>query len=152
MFGSNSSFERKNIKKGDVLLREGDKLSALYILESGKVLNFAINNGRVVPLYLVSDTGLVAEDCVLTPDRTCHYNSICLEDSRLIVIPRREVLQFVNESSDWMKDLIFNISKKSVNTSKLITEHQIKDDALFGGGSFSAEHEKFILSSLESSK
>ena len=148
MFGNDSSFERKTFKKGDILLREGDKLSALYILVSGQVLNFSIKNNRVIPLFLNSDTGVVGEDCVLTPDRICHYNAICMLDSVIIVIPRREVVQFVNESSTWIKDLIFNISKKTINTSQLIIEHQIKDDALYGDNTFSGEDEKFILQSF----
>lgn len=151
MFGNNSSFERKKYLKGDILFKEGDKISALYVLASGKILNFSHKNGRIIPLYLSEGSGVVAEDCVLTQERVCHYNSICLEDSIIIVIPRREVVQYVNESSEWIKDLIFNISKKSINTKKLITDHQIRSDQLNGGVEFSAEEEKFVLESLDSS-
>lgn len=152
MFGNDSSFERKSFAKGEILLKEGDKLSSLYILVSGRVLNFSVKSGRVVPLYLSRDTGVIGEDCALTQDRICHYNSIAMNDSSVIVIPRREVVTYINEGSDWIKDLIFNISAKSINTSKLIIDHQIKDDELFGGDSFSPEDEKFILESLKSSK
>lgn len=152
MFGSNSSFERKTFAKGEILLREREKLSSLYILVSGRVLNFSVKSGRVVPLYLSRDTGVIGEDCALTQDRVCHYNSIAMTNSNVIVIPRREIVTFINEGSDWIKDLIFNISAKSINTSKVIIDHQIKDDELFGGDSFSPEDEKFILDSFKSLK
>ena len=68
-----------------------------------------------------------------------------MNDSTVIVIPRREVVTYINESSVWIIELIFN-------TSKLIIENQIKDDELFGGDSFTAVEEKFILEGLKLSK
>lgn len=148
MFGENSSFERKSFERGELILKEGDNISNLYILSSGKVLNFSIKNGRVVPLHLAEDSGVVGEDCVLSKERISQYSAICLSNVQAISIPRQNVLQYINESSKWIKDLIFNISSRSVNTTKVIVDHQIKDDSLFGGESLNAGDEKLILEKM----
>ena len=150
MFGDNTSFKRKSLSRGELIVKEGNKLTDLFILTKGKVLNFSVKNGRVIPLYLNEDSGTIGEDCVLGQEKVSQYSSICLDDVQVIVVPRNELYQYINERSKWIKDLVFNISSKSVKTSKVIVEHQIKDEKLFGNSNFNAEDEKFILGRLNS--
>lgn len=148
MFGSNTKFETRVLDKGEIFIQEGKNLSNIYILTSGRVLNFSVNKGRVIPLYMSIESGVIGEDCVLGNQKVCSYNSIAMENSRVLVIPKKNVTKVLNDSSDWIRKVILNISERAANTSNLIIEHQIKSDALHGDRPFENQDEKFILGQL----
>lgn len=152
MFGNDTKFETRSISRGDILAREGEALGAIFILTSGRILNFSINNGRVIPLHMSTDSGVIGEDCILGQHKVCSYSSIAMSDSKVLVIPKESISRVIYDSSDWIKNLISNISERSINTSKIIVEHKIKADALNGDQPFENEDEKFILSQLSKTK
>ena len=57
-------------------------------------------------------------------------------------------MKFINASSDWVKNILFDISDKVAKTTEIIAEHRIIDDRFNGGKLFSDEEEVMIRKSL----
>lgn len=148
MFGSEDDYKSTTYERGDVLFKAGESVRTLYLLRSGTVKLVSLHNDRVIPIYTISDRGIIGEECVFTKETICNYSAIVCEKSSLIEIPRRELIAYINSSSDWMKKIIFDMAEKATKTASLIVEHRIMDDRLNGGEPFSDEEEVLIKASL----
>ena len=107
MFGNEDDYKAVVYERGDVLFKAGESVRTLYLLRSGIVKLVSIHNDRVVPIYTISSRGIIGEDCIFKKETICSYSAIVCEKSSLIEIPRRELIAYINSSSDWMKKIIF---------------------------------------------
>lgn len=149
MFGNvESKYEEKTFARGDVLFREGDKVKSLYLLKSGSAILVSNNNDRFVPLYYLDDRGLIGEDCVFKKDSTANYSVVFLNATKVVEIPKSDIMSYINDSADWIKTILTDMADKCSKTSSLIVEHKIIDEKLSGNKSFGDEMEATIRKAL----
>jgi len=152
MFGKESEYKTIQVSQGDVLLREGAVVSSLYIVKSGEIACVTLNHDRVVPVYTVSEAGVIGEDGVFSDNRPSTYSAVALTNATVVEISKQDIMKFINASSDWVKNILFDISEKVAKTTEIISEHRIIDDRFNGGKSFTNEEEVMIKKSLSPSK
>ena len=148
MFANEDDFKTVVYEKGEILFKEGESVRTLFLLRSGTVKLISVKNDRIVPLYTISERGVIGEDCIFKKDTTCNYSAVVSERASVVEIPRRDLIAFINSSSDWMKNIIFDMADKSEKTAALIVEHRILDDRLNGNSPFSDEEEVLFKTSL----
>lgn len=140
------NFKEVTLDEGEILFKKDTKCDYCYIVRTGHIACFSLSSDkRVVPIFSVKDSGLVGEDCIFSEEPTHQYNAIALCKSILIKIPRKDVMLYLNEAGDWMKNILFDLSDKVSNTSEVVIEHKIVDERLNGGELFSDEEQKILL-------
>ena len=150
MFGKESEYETIQVLQGEVILREGKTVNELIIVKSGDVACVTLSNDRVVPVYTISGAGVVGEDGILSEGRASAYSAIALTDANIIKIPKEDIMKFIDASSSWVKNILFDISDKVSKTTEVISEHRIIDDRFNGGKLLTGEEEVMIKKSLSS--
>lgn len=152
MFGKEADYTPKSIEQGQVIIKEGDIVNKLYIVQSGEVACVTISNDRVIPIYTVQNSGVIGEDGVFSEDRPSSYSAIAMTKVSVVEIPKKDIMKFVKASSDWVKNILFDISDKVARTTDVIAEHRIIDDRFNGGKLFTDQEEILIKKSLEEKK
>ena len=76
MFGKETEYPTIQVAQGDVLLREGDALTKLLIVKSGEIACVTLSHDRLIPVYNVSDAGVIGEDGVFSNNRTSSYSAV----------------------------------------------------------------------------
>lgn len=138
----------EKIPAGEILFKEGDLPESFYIVVSGKVTCLKWYNDRLVPVYTPSEQEMVGEDCVLADTNQYFYSAVAMEDCEVIRIEKSEVFKFLNTQSEWIKNILKNISDKLYHTTDFIAEHKIVDNKLLGGVDFSADQEAQLRKKL----
>ena len=144
-----SDYEQGRIAEGEVLFKEGDVLDHLYLLLDGEISCFSLNNDRVVPLQKITGPGVIGEDLILTKNQACYYSAVALNDSSYVKIPKNEVDLILEEGSDWLTNIIRNMSEKIQHTSNLLVEHNIVDSKLYADANFDSDEETFLKNALK---
>ncbi|MEX0798355.1 MAG: cyclic nucleotide-binding domain-containing protein [Bacteriovoracaceae bacterium] len=144
----NENFKSEIFEKGDVLFQEGDKTSAFFIVVKGKVICAKKSSDRFVVVYLAKDKELVGEDSVFRNLGKHDYGAIALEKSELVRVESSDVYASVGNQSDWVRNILENLSDKVRDTADLIVDHRIEDDRLTGEEALSEEVFALIKKSL----
>lgn len=138
----------KLIKKGEVLFREGEDIENFFIVSHGRIALLKKNNSRQVIVKVCEEKEMAGEDCAFGASEVYTYSALALDDSEVMAIDAKLALDSVNEQKSWVQSILENLSGKVENTSDLISEHKIEDDALYGKAGLHDEDLAFIKSSL----
>lgn len=142
-------FVEKDISKGDLIFSKGEKSKYAFILNKGRVACFLKSKDkRIIPIQGAMQGAIFGEDAILSELGRYEYYAVALEDSSVTLIPRQDVFSVLNESSDWVKSILFNISNRVHATIEVVADHKLVDDKLFGEQPFSQQEEKLILKSF----
>lgn len=94
------------VKKGDILQRKGDLRSLVYIVDSGLLRSYTIDEKGKVHIYMFGpENWIVADNC--EADTPCQLYIDAIEDSELRVATKEELLK---ESPD------INVLLRRLNT------------------------------------
>jgi len=143
-----SNINIEKFSKDEVLFKEGDLPEAFYLVLSGKVCCLKWHNERLSVVYTAVEQDIIGEDCVFADDNQYFYSAVVLEDCELIRIEKSEVFSYLNEQSQWIKNILNNISTKIQHTAEVIAEHRIEDDKLLANTSIDEEQEAKFRSLL----
>lgn len=144
----NENVNYTTFEKGDILFREGESAEGFYIIAEGRVACAKNNEGRFVVVNVAGDKSIVGEDSVLCGSHDHQYGAVALEKTEAVKVETSDVLAVVNSKSEWIKNILENISDKIRNTNNLIAEHRIEDDRLCGGEPLSEEELALIKNKL----
>lgn len=144
-----SEYEEVTLNDGDVLFKADQKCDSCFIVRNGHIACFSMSSDkRVIPMFSVKDNGLIAEDCVLSEKPRYEYNAVALTRTVLVKIPRKDVMTYLNEAGDWMKNILFDLSDKVKNTTDVVVEHKIVDERLNGDYLLSDEEQKILIKAI----
>lgn len=143
-----SNVKIEKFSKDQVLFKEGDLPEAFYLVVSGKVSCIKWHNERLTIVYTAVEQDIIGEDCIFADDNEYFYSAVAIEDCELIRIEKSEVFEFLNEQSDWIKNILSNISAKIQHTAEVIAEHRIEDEKLLAHSHITEEQEAKFRSLL----
>jgi CRP/FNR family cyclic AMP-dependent transcriptional regulator len=104
--------KRLQLKKGDVLFREGDDGTALYIILTGKIKIVRQSKlGDEVILAVLTAGDLVGEMALLDGLQRS-ADAIVLEDAQLYVLNRKDFLSFVMQNESAVKAILASLTKR----------------------------------------
>lgn len=133
---------------GDILFREGDEADAFYIVLTGKVARAKNSGGRLVVVGVENDKCLVGEDSVLGGLKHHEYGAVALGKTETVRIESSKVQAVIGSQSEWIKNILENISNKVRNTTLLVAGHRLEDDRLYGGDPLNDEQIALIKKAL----
>lgn len=137
----------EKFSRGDVVFLEGQSAKSFFIVQSGKVACVK-RHDRLVVTYIAGVGDLVAEETILGFKKNYEHSAIVLEDCELVAVSAEDAQKVVNSKSEWIKNILVNMSEKIKNTSDSITEHRIEDDRLYKGEPLREEDYALIQNKL----
>ena len=97
-------------KKGEVIFREGSFPYAIYYIKHGKVKKYKIDiDGSEQIIYVANDGELLGYHAILSDDRYPDSAST-LEECTLVIIPKEDFLETVQQSSVLSRRLLKTLS------------------------------------------
>ncbi len=122
----------KKFKKDNLIFHSSSSAECLYIVKTGKVLVVKEVDKRIIPIKVVEANGFLGEGVVGTK-AAWGVSAIALEDSELVSVPKKEMMQFFDEAPAWVKTVVETITSRINQTQDLLAEHKIIDSELCGG-------------------
>ena len=145
----NSDVKYEKFQKGDLLFKEGKKIEDCFIVGTGKVALVKVFDKRETVLYIANEQELVGEDCVVSESNQYSYSAVAMTDCELIRLSASEMKAVISAHSDWIGNILNNISGKINNSIEMISEHRISDSQLYSGMTIGDEEMVMIKKSLQ---
>jgi CRP-like cAMP-binding protein len=111
----------KHLKKGDVLMKEGDTSNSMYWVQSGTLRLYKKKGQGFIELGVVHSGEVVGEMSFLdNQPRSASVEG--LQPCDIVEIPRGKFDEFINAQPSWMKSLIQTLVKRLRTTNNRLRE------------------------------
>jgi len=98
------------IKKGSAIMREGTPVAGLYCIKDGKCKMTKLNtNGKEQIIKFARSGDIIGHRSILS-EEPVGLNITALEDTRVCLIPKADILKMVKENPSFSLELMKNIS------------------------------------------
>src|SRR5262245_47602496 len=119
MSKENSIFERRFVPAGAVILEQGERGSAAFLIQSGRVQVFSEYEGKQVELAKL-EAGQVFGEMALAVDDPRAASVKALDDCTLIVITRESFLNKLNRSDPTIKAIVSMLIQRLLTANELV--------------------------------
>ncbi len=100
-------WQRRIHRKGEIVLRQGDCVSDIFILESGLVkLFYTTSKGEEWVKSFIPDQGFFGSRSAQQPGQASHFSASCIEDSTLVRLPFAIVQQALSQHDEFTSDYL----------------------------------------------
>jgi CRP-like cAMP-binding protein len=100
----------KNIKKGEVIFKEGEKLNGVFCVRSGVSKLFKMcDNGKDQIVKMSARGEVLGQRSVITDERT-NLSAVALSDMEVCYIPKQHLQDSINNNIDFTKAVLLNIA------------------------------------------
>lgn len=110
--------------KHQMILREGQSSSFLYLVKTGQVHLYNVENKNIV-LQEVLGPGDVVNEISVIMKKSMHAFVIAANETELVKIEANEIRSAMKESPDWVENIFKTLCLRLDNTNKLIEEHRL---------------------------
>ena len=112
--------EHKSYKKGEFLCNEGDRLSMLFIVNSGKVKLSKFNReGKEQILNIISDGDIFGEYHLFVEFEPYNFSAIALTDVRICTLSKKDMDYLLQKHPNMSYKVLQEVSKKLVGAENL---------------------------------
>jgi CRP/FNR family transcriptional regulator, cyclic AMP receptor protein len=111
----------KHLKKGDLLMREGETSNSMYWVQSGTLRLFKKKGSGFIELGVVH-SGEVVGDMSFLDSQPRSASVEALQPCDIIEIPRGKFDEFINTQPSWMKSLVQTLVKRLRGTNNRLRE------------------------------
>jgi len=115
---SKGNYLMKNALKFNVIFNEGAKADAAYILTEGQVEISGIIEGHKKVFAILNPISIFGEMALLSEDGTRTATAIPLEDSKIIVVTKDDLQDFMRESPKVISSIISVLVSRLKHTTK----------------------------------
>ncbi len=112
---------RKGLTKGEVLFRQGDEGTAMYIIRQGRVTISLSRRTDKVTLALLGEGEFLGEMALLD-GLPRSADATAMDDAQLYVLNRKDFLAFLVNNEDAVRAILFSLSLRLRKTDKLLAE------------------------------
>ena len=111
----------KTFKKGEYLCREGDKLSTLFIINSGKVKLSKFNlDGKEQILDILSDGQIFGEYHLFSENEPYNFSAIALSNTMICTLAKKNMDYLLEKHPSISQKILIELSKKLIRTENLV--------------------------------
>lgn len=139
--------EKKEFKKGEIICKQGDSDTTLYLVESGKLVVFGLDGTKVTPFAYISQNEFVGELSYFDGENRSAY-VMAEEDCTLMVVPPSKQTELM---PDWMIKLGTNLTKRLRHIDDLIAHKGIKRSNVDGIKPYSIDEQREIYQRIQES-
>lgn len=119
----------KKIKKGEVLLKEGDSIDSIFLIKTGRFGLFIERNGKKIELGQLGPGQIVGEKAIFAPSK--HTTSIiALNDSSYLEMPAKLIKDHFEKSDAMTKVIAKGLSDALFETRKNIQSIKMETDSM----------------------
>lgn len=112
---------RKALRKGELLFRQGDEGTALYIILQGRIKISVSRRSDSVTLAILGPGEFLGEMALLD-DLPRSADAMALEDSQLYALSRKDFLSFLNSNENAVHAVLTSLSLRLRKTDNLLAE------------------------------
>jgi CRP/FNR family cyclic AMP-dependent transcriptional regulator len=116
-----SLVRRKAVRKGELLFRQGDEGTALYIILQGRIKISVSRRTDTVTLAILGRGEFLGEMALLD-DLPRSADAIALEDSQLYTLNRKDFLSFLKNNENAVHAVLSSLSLRLRKTDNLLAE------------------------------
>lgn len=115
---SHGNYLMRNVLKHNVVFNEGTRGDAAYILTEGKIEISGIIEGHKKVFAILKPISIFGEMALFLDDNTRTATAIALEDSKVIVVTKDDLEQFMRESPKVIASIITVLVGRLKSTTK----------------------------------
>jgi CRP/FNR family cyclic AMP-dependent transcriptional regulator len=116
-----SLVRRKAIRKGELLFRQGDEGTALYIILQGRIKISVSRRTDAVTLAILGQGEFLGEMALLD-ELPRSADAMALEDSQLYALNRKDFLSFLKNNQNAVHAILSSLSLRLRKTDNLLAE------------------------------
>ncbi len=116
-----SLMRRKAIRKGELLFRQGDEGTALYIILQGRIKISVSRRTDTVTLAILGQSEFLGEMALLD-DLPRSADAMALEDAQLYALNRKDFLSFLKNNENAVHAILSSLSLRLRKTDNLLAE------------------------------
>jgi CRP/FNR family cyclic AMP-dependent transcriptional regulator len=116
-----SLIRRKAIRKGELLFRQGDEGTALYLILQGRIKISVSRRTDTVTLAILGQGEFLGEMALLD-DLPRSADAMALEDSQLYALNRKDFLSFLKNNENAVHAILSSLSLRLRKTDNLLAE------------------------------
>lgn len=130
----------RSAEKDEILFREGETPSKIYIVEDGVVLCLKRSKDRLIPVLQATAKQIVGEEAVLSREPYT-YSAVVLAPSTLLEIDAALVGETMAKAPYWLNALMATLGERFHDTTEAIAEHRLMASELGGMAEFTPQEE-----------
>jgi CRP-like cAMP-binding protein/CheY-like chemotaxis protein len=145
----------KKVKKRDLLFMEGDTLSHLFFIVSGKIKTFKSNESGKDLIIDILKEGDFLGHVALLEDKPLNESAIAIEDSEVAIIPKEDFFQLLYSNNDvaitFIRLMSHNLSEAEDKLIKLAYDSarkRVAEAIIFVSKKYQTEDNKELSFSL----
>ncbi len=119
MSKSGIKLERRVVRKGTLITREGDPGNCAYLIQSGKVVVFTQHEGRKVELAIL-EAGQIFGEMALIFDEPRTASVKAHEHTVLIIIDRKVFEEKLDRSDPTIRAIVQMLTQRIVSANKIV--------------------------------
>lgn len=116
-----SLLRRRSLLKGEMLFRQGDEGTALYIIHKGRI-KISLSRGIDMVTLAILDEGEFLGEMSLLDGLPRSADAAALEDSQLYVLNRKDFLPFLIQNDSAVLAVLFALSMRLRRTDERLAE------------------------------
>jgi len=114
-----------NVKKDDVIFRQNEQPTYIYIVLSGQIKTFSECNGTTLELFIV-EPGQCFGETSLIGIQPHSVTAVALDDCELVVLSRDALLTLFEKDKELYSMLVLNIAREASRHLRDSREHFIE--------------------------
>lgn len=118
-----------DFKQGDIIFREKEESTDLYIVISGQVIIYLERLGKIIPLSVVN-SGIVFGEFSFFDELPRSATAAAATDTKLVKIQREAKLKDLAKLPAWLKPVIHTIIERLRTTNDLLKRNNVVDERL----------------------
>ncbi|OIQ15872.1 MAG: hypothetical protein BM556_16355 [Bacteriovorax sp. MedPE-SWde] len=136
---------KKELKNGEIICKQGDDDTTLYLVENGKLLVFGLDGTKVTPFAYIKENEFVGELSYFDGKSRSAY-VMAIEDTTLMTVPPSKQTELM---PDWMIKLGINLTKRLRHIDNLISHKGIKRSNVDGVKPLSIDEQREIYQRIQ---
>lgn len=118
----------QNVKKGDILFEEGEKIQNLFLIQSGLVSVFLHRNKKNIEVYQASSNHMLGEAAIFGAS-TYQFSAVALNDTKIVAIPIEVFKNQMSLSTQLVQILMKSMFEKQKNSINEVKAIRLERDA-----------------------
>ena len=138
----------KNLLPKDVIFKEGEPATDLYLVKSGKVVCLKASKDRLIPVFVANAEDILGESA-MTPNGVYSYSAVSLTNCEIIPVPSKDFTTVLDKAPYWLNELTTTMINRFQDTAAIIAENRVVHPAILSEEDFSSaleiEYKKLLL-------
>ncbi len=118
----------KNIKRGELLIKPGDRPKNVYLVTSGRISVLQPKGDKNVELFHVSDQQVLGEELISTPNQWGGGFAVALSDAKIIEVPAASIRELIETLRPEAKAIFKGVMERAKSTTSELKKIRVEKE------------------------